>query len=245
LQVGLQLLQEPLLAANSTSTNGASSCQSGTAQHKAGDVVSGITLNNGFTSSIRGFQYRCTNGRWVFERTASDKVGTSTSGALFTSPPLPRSSTTATTSSPTRKHCYGNARKIYNEGDRISSRLVLGFGRMPRNKDKDEFGSKVSQVECKAGKWVPVKVQSCRHGAGGYKPQGATSSNPYKFGSSSPLDRTWEKLGPYKCNNGNWTPDRKATTTKPVACSPNQRIGYVSSGSGSTSSFAGLLPCRN
>ncbi len=251
LQIGLQLLQEPLLTSSGVSTNGASPCVNGTTQHKSGAVIGGLTLKNGYTSTIRGFQYRCTNGRWIFERvqnsgssTTTTTTGGSSSGA----------SGTASTSAKTCKAITG---KMYKEGDRVPSRLAPGFRGMPRNKDKDEDPREIKEMQCRSGKWVPVPPSGCRMGVGSYKSQGATTSHPFRSreSSNSIMNRgdqasssvNWENLGPYTCVNGTWVP-------KVPGCQYNVFTGRKESGIGSlragvsgtaSSSVWSKFTCRN
>lgn len=210
LQTGLQLLQEPLLTSTATSTNGASPCVNGTTQHKPGAVIGGLTLKNGFTSTIRGFQYRCTNGRWIFERVqnSGSSTTTTTTGG--------NNSGTTSTASTSAKTCKAITGKMYKEGDRVPSRLTPGFRGMPRNKDKDEDPRAIKEMQCRSGKWVPVPPTGCRMGVGSYKPQGATTSHPFRSresanpfmnrGDQASSSVNWENLGPYTCVNGTWVP---------------------------------------
>ena len=252
LQTGLQLLQEPLLTSTATSTNGASPCVNGTTQHKPGAVIGGLTLKNGFTSTIRGFQYRCTNGRWIFERVqnSGSSTTTTTTGG--------NNSGTTSTASTSAKTCKAITGKMYKEGDRVPSRLTPGFRGMPRNKDKDEDPREIKEMQSRSGKWVPViKGAFCRLSTGATLPQGATTSHPFRKDESGPRAAlsgaratstdNWERFGPYTCVSGTWVPKVTGCQYNGVTDRKGTGLDSLRAGASSTASSSvwSKFTCRN
>ncbi|MCU0678587.1 MAG: hypothetical protein MUF19_03330 [Candidatus Pacebacteria bacterium] len=191
LQTGLQLLQGGSMT-NTSATN-QSGCTNAQKNYTSGSVIPGLTLNNGAQSSVPGFQYRCTSGRWIFEKasTGASIIGTSTG-------------TSDSTSSNIRT-CSNNKRS-YKEGARLSSITIDG----KRTKAADGV------YVCRSGQWSVEARTSSQRGSSASSTSGCRGLNKmYREGDTTlsiltkPFDlksASNTSSGLVQCKGGKWIP---------------------------------------
>ena len=160
-------------------------------------TIPALTLANGLKSSSKGNEYRCNNGRWIFQ--SIPKVT-----------PVNPASTTATSSASGKKCVVGS--RSYNSGVEIR-REAIWSQTMLNNKEQDKQRLSPTYV-CRNGTWVPVVAEqaSCKLRDGSSAPHGTVASSsrikvqntPGGLTASGRVSSRPDTIIRYTCMNGAW-----------------------------------------